>query len=74
MLELVSYGLTGLAATVLMAFCFAYSGEFYLPGKPLIDQTDKALWPLSRRAGDRSTGAICSGVSSKSVPGETFHD
>ena len=72
MLELVSYGLTGLAATVVMAFCFAYSGEFHLPGKPLIDQTDQALGVFSRRSGEGS--ADCIRVSSKSVPGETLHD
>ena len=58
MLELVSYGLTGLAATVVMAFCSAYSGEFYLPGKPLIDQTDKALGVFSRQSGEGSADCI----------------
>jgi hypothetical protein len=73
MLELVSYALTGRAARVVMAPCFAYSDEFPLRGKRSINLTDKAQRLLSRRSGEKSTGSIFSGVSSKSVPGEAFH-
>ena len=74
MLELVSYGLTGLAATVVTAFCCAYSDAISLRGKRSINLTNKRHWSLLLRAGGRSTGAICGDVSSKLVPGETFHD
>ena len=58
MLELVSYGLTGLAALVVIAFCFAYS-ETSSPGqeKRSIDRMNEAYWPLSGRSCERSTGA-----------------
>jgi hypothetical protein len=73
MLELVSYGLTGLAAMVVMASCFAYSDDFSLRGRRSINLTDKAHWLLSRRSREKSAGSIFSGVPSKSVPGEAFH-
>jgi hypothetical protein len=65
MLELVSYGLTGLAAMVVMASCCAYGDELYLRGKRLIILTDKAL--------GLRTGTIYRWVPSKSVPGVTLH-
>jgi hypothetical protein len=73
MLELVSYGLTGLAAIVVMASCFAYSDDFSLRGKCSINLTDLAHWLLSRRAGEKSTGSVFSGVPSKSEPGKASH-
>lgn len=73
MLELVSYGLTGLAAMVVMASCCAYSDEFPLRGKRSINLTDIAFGLLSRRSGERRTGTVCSVVPSKPVPGEAFH-
>jgi hypothetical protein len=73
MLQLMSYGLTGLAAVVVIAFCFAYGDEFPLGRKRSINLTHKALWLLSRRSGEGSTGSICSRVPSKSVPREAFH-
>ena len=59
MLELMSYGLTGLAAVVVIAFCFAHGDEFS-PGleKGSIDQMDEALWPLSRQSGERRAGHL----------------
>jgi hypothetical protein len=72
-LELVSYGLTGLAATVVMAFCCAYSDAISLREKRSIDLMNRRHSPLSLRAGERSAGSISIGVSSKSAPGETFH-
>jgi hypothetical protein len=73
MLEVVSYGLTGLAAVVVMASCLAYWGEFSLRRKRPVNTVNRRDWPLSLRAGHRSADALCSGVSSKSVPGEAFH-
>jgi hypothetical protein len=73
MLELVSYGLTGLAAMVVMASCCAYGDELYLRGKRLIILTDKALGLIARRSGERRTGTIYRWVPSKSVPGVTLH-
>jgi len=74
MLELVSYGLTGLAATVVMAFCCAYSDAISLPEQRSINLMNRRHGPLSLRAGERSAGGISVGVSSKFVSGETFHD
>lgn len=73
MLELVSYGLTGLAAMVIMVSCLAYSDEFSLRGERSINLTDRALWPLSQRSSERSTGAIYRGVPSRTVMGVTLH-
>jgi hypothetical protein len=78
MLELVSYGLTGLAAIVVIAFCFAY-GETFSPGQEerSIDRMNEAHWPLSRRSCERSTGTgagtIYSGNPNESVHGEALH-
>jgi hypothetical protein len=45
-LELMSYALTGLAALVIIAACFAYSEEFSLaPEKHKINPMDEANWP-----------------------------
>jgi hypothetical protein len=73
MLEVVSYGLTGLAAVVVMASCLAYRDEFSLWRKHKVNLMNRRVWPLSLRAGQRSAAAFCSGVSSKPVPGEAFH-
>jgi len=73
MLELVSYGLTGLAATVVMAFCCAYSDASSLRGKRSINLMNKRHRPLLLRAGGRSTAAVSGDVSSKLAPGETLH-
>jgi hypothetical protein len=70
MLELVSYGLTGLAAMVIMVSCLAYSDEFSLRGERSINLTDRAL---SQRSRERSTGAIYRGVPSRTVLGVTLH-
>jgi len=74
MLELVSYGLTGLAAVVVIAFCFAYS-ETFSPGqeKRSIDRMNEAHWPLSRRSGEGSTGTIYNGNRNESVRGAALH-
>jgi hypothetical protein len=73
MLEVVSYGLTGLAAVVVMASCLAYRDEFSLRRKRPVNPVNRRDWPLSLRAGQRSADALCRAVSSKSVPGEAFH-
>jgi hypothetical protein len=73
MLELVSYGLTGLATMVVMASCCAYSDELYLQRKRSISLTDKALGLLTRRASERSTGTLYSSAPSKCMPGEALH-
>ena len=73
MLELMSYGLTVLAAVVVMAFCFAYGEESSLiPEKHSIDRKDKAYQPLSRRSAE-GFGALYSGVTGESVLEEIFH-
>jgi hypothetical protein len=71
MLELVSYGLTGLAAMLVMASCCAYSDDLHLRRKRSINLTDKAFGLLTRRASERYHAH--SGVRSKSVAGEVFH-
>jgi hypothetical protein len=71
MLELVPYGLTGLAAIVVTASGFAYSDEFSLRGRRSINLAAKALGLPSRRSGQRHRAH--SGVPGKSVPGEAFH-
>jgi hypothetical protein len=74
MLELMSYGLTGLAAIVVIASCFVYREEFSAgPEKRSIDLINKAHWPLSRRSGEKSAGATYSGVPTESVRGEALH-
>lgn len=73
MLELVSYGLTGLTAMLVVASCCAFSSEFYLPKKRAINLTNKALELFYRRSGERSTGTIYRDVLSRSVPGVTLH-
>jgi hypothetical protein len=73
MLEVVSYGLTGLAAVVVMASCLAYRDEFSLWRKPPVNLMNGRDWPLPLRTGQKSIDAFCSGVSSKSVPKEAFH-
>jgi hypothetical protein len=74
MLELMSYGLTGQAAIVVIAFCFAYS-ETFSPGqeKHSVDRMNEAHWPLSRRSGERSTGPLYNGNPNESVRGEALH-
>ena len=73
MLELVSYGLTGLAAMLVMASCSAFGGEFYLRGKRSINLMDKALGRFFPRSGERSTGTRHRDVRSRSVQGGTLH-
>jgi hypothetical protein len=74
MLELVSYGLTGLAAVVVIASGFAYSDEFSLGlEKRSIDLMDKPHWLLSRRSGERSANPTCRSVPNGFVRGEAFH-
>jgi hypothetical protein len=72
MLELMSYGLTGLAAAVVVAFCFAYGDEFPLLEQHSIDLMDKAHSFPSWQSGERNAGAIYSGVRNESVRGEAF--
>jgi hypothetical protein len=73
MLELVSYGLTGLAALVIVASCLAYSGEFSLWGKRSIDPTDKPLGLCSRRFGERGTVSPSVGVPGESAQREALY-
>ena len=74
MLELMSYGLTGLAAVVVIAFCFAYSADFSLVlGKHSIDTKDRTRRPLYRCSGERGFGAMYSGVTGESLRGGAFH-
>ncbi len=74
MLELMSYGLTGMAAMVVTASCFAFSEEFSLAlEKRPIHLMDRPRWPLSRRSCERSSGTVYSGVPGESAPGEAFH-
>lgn len=73
MRELVTYGLTGLAAMVVMVSRRAYGSQFYLQGKRSINLTDKALGLFTRRSGERSTCTIYRFVPSKSVPGGAPH-
>jgi hypothetical protein len=74
MLELMSYGLTGLATVVVIAFCFAFSEEFSLVSeKHLIETKDKAHQPLSRRSGEKRIGTLYGGVTDQCVWGEAFH-
>jgi hypothetical protein len=72
MLELMSYGLTGLAAVVVIAFCFAYGDEFPLLEQPSIDLMDKAHSLPSWQSGEGNAGAIYSGVPNESAQGEAF--
>jgi hypothetical protein len=67
MLELVSYGLTGLAAVVVIALCFAYGDEFPFLEQRSIDLMDKAHSLPSRQSGERNAGAIDSDVPNESV-------
>jgi hypothetical protein len=70
MLELMSYGLTGLAAVVVMASCFAYSDKSSTAGeKRSTVYDDKACWPTSRRIGERGPGAIDKSAIDNGVPG-----
>jgi hypothetical protein len=71
MLELMSYGLTGMAAMVVLASGFAYRDEFSVRGKRSINLADKALELLSWRSGKKHRAH--SRVTSKSVPREIFH-
>jgi hypothetical protein len=69
-----SYGLTGLAAVVVIAFCFAYSDEFSpVPGKHSVHAKDKSHGPLSRRSGEKRLGVMYSGVTRESMRGEAIH-
>jgi hypothetical protein len=71
MLELMSYGLTGLVAVVVIAFCFAYGDEFILLELRSIDLLKAHSLP-SWQSGERNAGAIYSGVPNESVWGEAF--
>jgi hypothetical protein len=73
MLEVASYGLTGLAAVVVMASCLAYRDEFSLWRKRPVNGMNRRNSPVSLRAGQRNADAFYGGVSSKSVPREAFH-
>ena len=73
MLEVVSYGLTGLAAVVVMASCLAYRNEFSLRRKRPVNTVNRRDWPLSLRSGQRSAEAFSRCVSNGSVPKEAFH-
>ena len=66
MLELTSYGLTGLAAMLVVAFCFAYGNEFPMtPEKSLND------YPMSD---ETDPGAIHTvSVQRDRGPAEAFH-
>jgi hypothetical protein len=75
MLELMSYGLTGLGAVVVLAFCFAYSEEFSpIPGKHSVHAKDKSHRPLSRCSGEKRFGSMNGGVRGESLREEAFHD
>jgi hypothetical protein len=71
MLELMSYGLTGMAAMVVLASGFAYGDEFLIRGKRSINLADEALGLVSRRSCERHSAH--SGVTSKSAAREVFH-
>jgi hypothetical protein len=73
MLEAASYGLTGLAAVVVMASCLAYRDEFSIRRKRPVNVMNRRDSPVSLGAGQRNANAFCSGVSNKSVPKEAFH-
>jgi hypothetical protein len=73
MLELVSYGLTGLAALVIVASCLAYSGEFSLWGKRSIDLMDRRRWPLSLRVLGVLSPTLSVSGPSESVQGEALY-
>jgi hypothetical protein len=67
MLELMSYGLTGLAAAVVLASCFAYSDKSSsAPETRSTVHGDKACWPTSRQTGER---AACALALDNRVPG-----
>lgn len=68
MLELMSYGLTGLAAAVVVAPCFAYSGGFSTTQeKRLTVYGNEACWPISRQIGERGAGTIDNGAIDNNV-------
>ena len=73
MLEVVSYGLTGLAAVLVVASCLAYRDESSLRRKRSVNLVNGKDWPLSLRSGQRSAEVFCSCVSNRSVPKEAFH-
>jgi hypothetical protein len=73
MLEVASYGLTGLAAVLVMASCLAYRDEFSLRRKRPVNLVNGKDWPPSLRSRQRSAEAFCSCVSNRSVPKEAFH-
>jgi hypothetical protein len=74
MLELMSYGLSGLAAMVVIAYCFADGEEFSLVlDERSLDLMDEARWLLSRQSEERTASAVYSGTPSKSLRGEAFH-
>jgi hypothetical protein len=72
MLELVSHGLTGLAAVVVIAFCFEYCDEFSLLEQRPIELMDKTPRLLSLGCGKQSANNIYSGVPNESVRREAF--
>ena len=72
MLDLMSYGLTGLTAVVVLAFCFAYGDESPLLERS-IDLINKAHPLPFWRSGERNVSAIDSGTPNESVRGEVFH-
>ena len=74
MLELMSYGLTGLAAAVVLASCFAYSDESSTAReKRSTVYNDKACWPASRQTGERAACALDNRVPGGSGPKEVGH-
>jgi len=73
MLEVVSYGLTGLAAVLVVASCLAYRDAYPLRRKRPIKLVIGKDWPPSLRSGQRSAEAFSRCVSNGSVPKEAFH-
>jgi len=74
MLELMSYGLTGLAAAVVLASCFAYSDKASTaPEKRSTVYDDEACWPTSRQTGERSACALDNRGPGGSGPKEVRH-
>jgi len=74
MLELMSYGLTGLAATVVLVSSFAYSEESSTAREKRSSvYDDKAGWPTSRPSGERGACALDNSVSGGSGPKEVGH-
>lgn len=72
MLELVSYGLTGLATSVVVAFCAAYREELSLVLELRSIVMDKEYWLLSRQSSERSAGGVYSGLPNESARREGF--